>query len=185
MCQTKESNKREPGWVVIYIQVHLVLIYNITCSKVLLVLVLNFMVHKSSYCKCSLAWCQARTFLLFTIWTHPLQVRQYPLRYAGTDRIKKSHYNNLLIIQKLLSLVWEVFSYGIRHIALGFTVVTLMFHRITMICRIPFETVSVSFLSSDSVWSSLFTTGFILLIAIVYSYTLNSNFVISKTWNCF
>ena len=34
-----------------------------------------------------------RTFILFTIWTHPLQMREYPLRYAGTDRIKKSHYN--------------------------------------------------------------------------------------------
>ena len=91
MCQTKESNKRAPGRVVIYIQVNLVLIYNITCSNVLLVHALNFMVHKSNYCKCSLAWCQVRTFILFTIWTHhPLQVRQYPLRYAGTDRIKKN-----------------------------------------------------------------------------------------------
>ena len=53
------------------------------------------MVHKSSYCNCSLAWCQVRTFLLFTIWTHPLQMREYPLRYAGTDRIKKSHYNKI------------------------------------------------------------------------------------------
>ena len=81
-----------PGRVVIYIKVHLVLIYTLTFSYVLLVLALNFMVHKSSYCKCSLAWCQVRTFLLFTIWTHPLQMREYPLRYAGTDRIKKSHY---------------------------------------------------------------------------------------------
>ena len=58
-----------------------------------MVLALNFMVHKSSYCKCSLAWCQVRPFLLFTILTHPLQMRDYLLRYAGTDRIKKSHYN--------------------------------------------------------------------------------------------
>ena len=93
MFPTKESNKRAPGRVVIYIQVHLVLIYTLACSNVLWCLHWIFMVHKSSYCKCSLAWCQVRTFLLFTIWTHPLQVRQYPLRYAGTDRIKKSHYN--------------------------------------------------------------------------------------------
>ena len=71
------------------IKVHLVLIYTLAFSNVLLVLVLNFMVHKSSYCKCCLAWCQVRTFLLFTIWTHPLQMREYPLQYAGTDRIKK------------------------------------------------------------------------------------------------
>ena len=66
--------------------VHLVLIYTLAFSNVLLVLALNYMVHKSSYCKCSLAWCQVRTFLLFTIWTHPLQKREYPLRYAGTDK---------------------------------------------------------------------------------------------------
>ena len=71
---TKESNKRTP---VIYISVHLVSIYTLTFSNVLLVLALNLTVHKSSYCKCSLAWCQARTFLLFTISTHPLQMREY------------------------------------------------------------------------------------------------------------
>ena len=54
---------------------------------------IEFMVHKSSYCKCSLAWCQARTFHLFRIWTHPLQMREYPPWYAGTDKNKKSHYN--------------------------------------------------------------------------------------------
>ena len=48
MCQTKESNKRALGRVVIYIQVHLVLISTLACSNVLLVLALNFMVHKSS-----------------------------------------------------------------------------------------------------------------------------------------
>ena len=69
----------------------LVLIYTVAFSNVLLVLALNFMAHKSSYCKCSLAWCQVRTFLLFTIWIHPLQMREYLLQYAGTDRIKKSH----------------------------------------------------------------------------------------------
>ena len=52
------------------------------------------LVHKSSYCKCSLAWCQATTFLFFTIWTHPLQMRDHPLQYASTDKNKKSHYNN-------------------------------------------------------------------------------------------
>ena len=46
-------------------------------SNVLMVLASNFMVHKSSYCKCSLVWCQARTFLLFAIlrgveWVHDL-----------------------------------------------------------------------------------------------------------------
>ena len=92
MRQTKESNKRAPGRVVIYISVHLVLIYTLTFSNVLLVLALNVIVHKSSYCKCSLAWCQARTFLLVTIWTHPLQMREYPLQYASTDKNKKSHY---------------------------------------------------------------------------------------------
>ena len=29
---------------------------------------------------------------LFKISTHPLLMREYLLRYAGTDRIKKSHY---------------------------------------------------------------------------------------------
>ena len=92
MRQTKESNKRAPGRVVIYISVHLVSIYTLTFSDDLLVLALNLKVHKSSYCKCSLAWCQARTFLLFTIWTHPVQMREYPLQYASTDKNKKSHY---------------------------------------------------------------------------------------------
>ena len=73
----------------IYILVHLVLIYTLTFSNVLLVLALNLIVHKSSYCKCSLAWCQARTFLLFTIWTRPLQMREHPLQYASTDKNKK------------------------------------------------------------------------------------------------
>ena len=41
-----------PGRVVVYIKVHLVLIYTLAFSNVLLVLALNFMVHKSSYCKC-------------------------------------------------------------------------------------------------------------------------------------
>ena len=60
---------------------------------------IEFMVHKSSYCKCSLAWCQARTFLLFRIWTHPLQMREYPPWYAGTDKNKKSHYSTLLTLR--------------------------------------------------------------------------------------
>ena len=77
----------------IYISVHLVLIYTLAFSNVLLVLALNLIVHKSSYCKCSLAWCQTTTFLLFTIWTHPLKMRKYMLRYASTDKNKKSHYN--------------------------------------------------------------------------------------------
>ena len=34
MCQTKESNKRAPGRVVIYISVHLVLIYTLAFSNV-------------------------------------------------------------------------------------------------------------------------------------------------------
>ena len=72
-------------------------IYALAFSNVLLVLALNFMAHKSSYCKCSLAWCQMRTFLLFTIWTLLLQMREYLLRYAGTDRIKKSHYNTFVM----------------------------------------------------------------------------------------
>ena len=101
MHQTKESNKRAPGRVVIYILVHLVLIYTLAFRNVLLALALNLIVHKSSYCKCSLAWCQARTFLLFTIWTHPLQMREYPLRYASTDKNKKSHYNSKR------SLLWK------------------------------------------------------------------------------
>ena len=45
MCQTKESNKRAPGQVVIYISVHLVLIYTLAFSNVLQVLALNFMAH--------------------------------------------------------------------------------------------------------------------------------------------
>ena len=96
MRQTKELKKRAPGRVVIYISVHLVSIYTLTFSNVLLILALNLIVHKSSYCKCSLAWCQARTFLLFTIWTHPLQMGEYPLQCARTDKNKKSHYSYLL-----------------------------------------------------------------------------------------
>ena len=99
MHQTKESNKRAPGRVVIYILVHLVLIYTLAFRNILLVLALNLIVHKSSYCKCSLAWCQARTFLLFTTWTHPLQMREYPLRYASTDKNKKSHYSRWYVNQ--------------------------------------------------------------------------------------
>ena len=67
MRQTKESNKRAPGRVVIYILVHLVSSCTLTFSNVLLVLALNLIVHKSSYCKCSLAWCQARPF--FYLWS--------------------------------------------------------------------------------------------------------------------
>ena len=90
------------GRVVIYIPVHLVPIHTLTLSNVLLVLALNLIVHKSSYCKCSLAWCQARTFLLFTTWTHPLQMREYPLQYASTDKNKKIPlYNGLICISKL------------------------------------------------------------------------------------
>ena len=55
MRQTKESNKHAPGRVVIYLSVHLVSIYTLTFSNVLLALALNLIVHKSSYCKCSLA----------------------------------------------------------------------------------------------------------------------------------
>ena len=78
----------------IYISVHLVSIYTLTFSYILLVLALNHIMHKSSYCKCSLAWRQAKTFLLFTISTHPLQMREYPLQYASTDKNKKSHYSS-------------------------------------------------------------------------------------------
>ena len=49
---------------------------------------LNVIVHWSSYCKCNIAWCQVRAFLLLTVWTHPLQMRENPLQYAATDRIK-------------------------------------------------------------------------------------------------
>ena len=49
------------------IPVHLAVIYTSAFSNVLLVLALNFMVHKSTYCKCSLAWCQVRSFLLCKI----------------------------------------------------------------------------------------------------------------------
>ena len=45
MHQTKESNKCTPGLVVIYISVHLLLIYTVTFSNVLLLLALNFMLH--------------------------------------------------------------------------------------------------------------------------------------------
>ena len=67
-------------------------------SNISLVLVLNFIMYKSSYCKCSLAWCQVRTFLLFTIWTYPLQMRKIPApicRYWQKSKLKKkSHYNS-------------------------------------------------------------------------------------------
>ena len=55
--------------------------------------IVNFMVHKSSYSKCSLAWCQLRTFLLFTNWTHPLQMREY-----RSDMQVLTKLNNLTII---------------------------------------------------------------------------------------
>ena len=58
---------------------------NLYFSNALLVLALSLLVLISSYCKCSLAWCQVRTFLLFTSWTHPLQMREYPLQYASTE----------------------------------------------------------------------------------------------------
>ena len=46
MRQTKESNKRAAGRIVIYISVHLASIFNLAFSiNVLLVLALNFMVH--------------------------------------------------------------------------------------------------------------------------------------------
>ena len=112
MRQTKESNKRAPGRVVIHISVHLVLIYTLTFSNVLLVLALNLIVHKPSYCKCSLAWCQSRTFLLFTIWTHPLQMREHPLQYVSTDKNKKSHYNWLTLPFNLSVTCPEGYSPG-------------------------------------------------------------------------
>ena len=83
MRQTKESNKRAPGRVVIYISVHLASI---------LVLTLNLIVHKPSYCKCSLAWCQARTFLLFTIWTHPSKWGNTRSNMQVLTKMKKTHY---------------------------------------------------------------------------------------------
>ena len=89
------------------------LIHTLAFSNVLLVLALNLMVHKSSYCKCSLAWCEVRTFLLFTIWTHPLQERECPLRYAGTTALKKSHYNSVAVksIRLVLFLYTIINSY--------------------------------------------------------------------------
>ena len=45
MRQTKESNKRASGRAVIYITLHLVLIYTLTFSNVLLLLALKFMLH--------------------------------------------------------------------------------------------------------------------------------------------
>ena len=32
--------------------------------------------------------------VLFMLSTHPLQMKEYPLQYASTDRTKKSHYKN-------------------------------------------------------------------------------------------
>ena len=76
-----------------YISVHLTLglIYTLAVIDISLVLAFKFILHKSGYCKCSLARCQVRTFLVFTLWTHPLQIREYPLRYAGTERNKKQN----------------------------------------------------------------------------------------------
>ena len=64
------------------------------CCNVLLVLALDFMVHKSSYCKCSLhvVWCQVKIFLSFMI----MNTSPVPAQYVGTDRILKSHYRNIL-----------------------------------------------------------------------------------------
>ena len=39
----------------------------------------------------------SETFLLFMIRTHPLQMKEYPLQYASTDRNKKSHYKHLYL----------------------------------------------------------------------------------------
>ena len=113
MCQSKESNKRDLGRVVINISVHLVLIYTLAFSNVLLVLALSFMVHGTSYCKCSYALCQMRTFLLFRIWTHPLQMREYLLRYAGTDRNKQSHYICKFEFEySEFFIIWRLISFG-------------------------------------------------------------------------
>ena len=66
----------------------------LTFSNVLLVLALNLLVHKSSYCKCSLAWCQARTFFY-------LQSEHIPSKWKNTcsnmqvlTKIKQSHYSS-------------------------------------------------------------------------------------------
>ena len=44
----------------------------------------------------------SETFLLFMIWTHPLQMREYPLQYASTDKSKKSHYSKV----KFYMVMW-------------------------------------------------------------------------------
>ena len=131
MHQTKESNKRAPGRVVINISVHLVSIYTLTFSNVLLLLALNLIVHKSSYCKCSLAWCQARTILLFTIWTHPLQMREYPLQYASTDKNKKSHYNRFSGF--ILSNVTSQYNLNSPREMVGPCLITFNFSYLTVV----------------------------------------------------
>ena len=104
MLQTKESNKRAPGRVVIYIWVHLALIYTLAFSNVLLVLALNVMVHRSRYCKCSLVCVKWEHFVYF-------QSEHIPSKWENTHsdmqiltEIKKSHYN---INVKLFHIFWR------------------------------------------------------------------------------
>ena len=73
-------------------------------SNVLLVLALNLIEHKSSYCKCSLAWCQARTFLLFIISTHPLKWENTRSNMQVLTKIKIPTISILLGIFLLLEI---------------------------------------------------------------------------------
>ena len=107
MRQTKESNKRAPGRVVIYISVHLVSICTLTFSNVLLVLALNLIVHKSSYCKCSLAWCQARPF--FYSWSEHI-----PSKWENTRsnmQVLTKIKNPTIIVNNISR--WGLWDWGI------------------------------------------------------------------------
>ena len=93
MHQTKESNKCAPGLVVIYISVHLLLIYTVTFSNVLLLLALNFMLH------IQLLWMQFNMMssenlsFIYNLDTSPPNDRITRSNMQVLIEIKKSHYN--------------------------------------------------------------------------------------------
>ena len=100
ICQSNESNTSAPGRVVINISVHLVLLFTSAFS--------NWLIGIYLHC---ILWCiyqvtknavflffffffnsmmSSENLLLFTIWRHPLQMREYLLRYTGTDGNNKN-----------------------------------------------------------------------------------------------
>ena len=85
MCQTKESNKHAPGRVVIYSPFSIIYTKPLAMSH----WYLCWIVCCIEQVTLNAVWCQVRQYLLFMIWTHPLQMKEYVLQYASIDRNKK------------------------------------------------------------------------------------------------